>query len=193
MSHADPDGHWWEEFKNAWRYQHWVDDKHLNAALEQDAKNDLSDLNRRGALENGKSAADRLRGKSNKEIVDAYQDINSKLELQKVLRDATWSPAAALLGTSVYRGGASMEARPGVDIRIDPNTGLVKPGYGISLNSDPDSLAQFGGAYEIDQSTVPPELEIKQIGSRPGHYELTAREPMTPGRYNELASQVKFK
>ena len=96
------------------------------------------------------------------------------------------------LPENLYRGGESMEARAGIDVKVDPETGLIKPGRGISLRDDPMGLERFGGARQIDQSTIPSELEIKQVG-RPGHYEITPREPMTIQRYNELLGQIKLK
>jgi hypothetical protein len=71
----------------------------------------------------------------------------------------------------VYRGGGSLEARE-IDVRIDKSTGLVKPGRGISLNSDLSKLERFGGAREV--VSIPPELEIVQTSGT--HYEIAPSE-----------------
>jgi len=86
-----------------------------------------------------------------------------------------------------------MQARPNIDVKIDPETGLVRPGRGVSLNTDAAKLEKsFGQASEIDQSTVAPELQIKPQGP-PGHYEISPRAPMTLERYNELLGRIRFK
>ncbi len=85
LSHTDDNGHFWQELGNWLKYGHWVDDKHLEGALKQDAQRDLADLNKRGVTVNGTSAADLLKGKTNQQIVDAYSAINSRLETQKEL------------------------------------------------------------------------------------------------------------
>ena len=104
--------------------------------------------------------------------------------------------AAQVLGVlpeRLYRGGSSMQARPNIDVKIDPETGLVRPGRGVSLNTDAAKLEKsFGQASEIDQSTVAPELQIKPQGP-PGHYEISPRAPMTLERYNELLGRIRFK
>ncbi len=87
-------------------------------------------------------------------------DRDAILTFDKLLLDLTTGAVQAL---TLYRGGGSLQARP-IDMKIDPKTGLVKPGYGVSLNADPSGLGRFGGAYEIDPSSVPPELEIIQRG-----------------------------
>jgi RHS repeat-associated protein len=93
--------------------------------------------------------------------------------------------------TAYYRGGGTLQAR-NIDVKIDPGTGLVQPGRGVSVNTEAGSLEKFGGAYKINEGSVPPELEIIQRGGNPNHYEITPREPMTPARYQELLNQVQL-
>jgi hypothetical protein len=71
-----------------------------------------------------------------------------------------------LLGIiTVFRGGPTLIARPGVDIKIDKTTGLVQPGRGVSVSSDAAGLQRFGGAYKVE--SLPKELElIQRVTSR---------------------------
>jgi hypothetical protein len=89
--------------------------------------------------------------------------------------------------TPVFRGGSSMQARP-VDVKTTP-TGMVKPTRGVSLNTDPNSLARFGEVRQI--KSIPEGLKIVQQG-RPGHYELVPTTEMTMERYQNLLNQVQF-
>jgi hypothetical protein len=41
-------------------------------------------------------------------------------------------------GTGYYRGGSDLTPRVGVDVRVDKQTGELRPGRGISLFDDPD-------------------------------------------------------
>ncbi|MBR6395606.1 MAG: hypothetical protein IKS09_01415, partial [Lachnospiraceae bacterium] len=90
--------------------------------------------------------------------------------------------------TSLYRGGNSFEVRP-ADIRIDPNTGLVQPTHGLSVNVDPNAVVQFGGAYRIDE--LPKGLTVIQRGNRPGHFEIVPEYPMPIDIYQYLLRQIK--
>lgn len=63
---------------------------------------------------------------------------------------------------------------------------------GISINTnhlDP-FVQKYGGAWEVDLSTVPEELEIKFTSGT--HYELVPKQPgMTLQNYQNLLNQVK--
>lgn len=87
----------------------------------------------------------------------------------------------------LFRGGASLAPRPN-DIRIDPVTGLVRPGRGVSVFSEPDGLERFGGVFEV--TGVPPELSVVQTGRNPKHHELAPATPMTVAEYEAALSQV---
>ncbi len=93
--------------------------------------------------------------------------------------------------TAYYRGGSTLQATS-KDVKINEETGLVQPGRGVSINTEPGGLDKFGGAYKINSGSIPPELEIIQRGGNPNHYEIAPREPMTPARYQELLSQIKI-
>src|SRR5262249_30552535 len=91
MSHRDGDGHFWQELWNKLRYRVWVDNAHLQGALQQEAQRRLDDLTKRGVTVNGKPAAEVLKGKSNTEIYDAYNNINSQLRIQQQMDDVSKS------------------------------------------------------------------------------------------------------
>ena len=90
----------------------------------------------------------------------------------------------------VFRGGESFKLKPN-EARIDKSTGLVKPGYGVSLNSNPtaEALANRGGIYQIE--SVSNDLKIVQQGDKLTHFVISPRELMSPERYQELLNQVK--
>ena len=83
-------------------------------------------------------------------------------------------------GPIYYRGvmpgdSLSFGARPGVDFDVDPNTGFVVPGRGVSLTTNPDSLGKYGRVgVPVDTASLPSDLEIVQVG-RPGHYEIAVK------------------
>jgi RHS repeat-associated protein len=88
----------------------------------------------------------------------------------------------------VYRGGNSFKVRAH-DIELDAN-GLIKPGSGVSVNTNPKSVKQFGGAYRV--GNLPEGLAVVQQGSDSGHYQITPTKPMTVEQYNKLLGQVEL-
>jgi hypothetical protein len=88
---------------------------------------------------------------------------------------------------NVYRGGSDLTVKPGETKVVG---GQVQPTHGISLSTDPASLARFGGAKKV--LSIPDELEIVQRGKRDTHFELVPRQPMTPERYQELVEQAEL-
>lgn len=87
----------------------------------------------------------------------------------------------------VYRGGQSLEIKPG-DVKVV--NGLVQPTHGMSLDTDPSGLARFGGVSKV--KSIPGELQVMQRGRRETHFEVVAKQPMTPERYQELARQIEL-
>ena len=86
-----------------------------------------------------------------------------------------------------YRGGKYKPRAK--DIAIDPETGLVQPTKGISVNTDPSKVQQFGKVSRVD--SIPSELKfIKTRG--PGHYEIVPKKAMTLERYQELLDQITY-
>ena len=89
---------------------------------------------------------------------------------------------------ALFRGGADLTPRRGIDVLIDRNTGLLRTDRGISLFDDPAQVEQFGGAYRVE--SIPEGLTIQQRGRNPGHYELMPADPISFERYVELLKQV---
>jgi len=83
-------------------------------------------------------------------------------------------------------------ARPNVDIKVDRKTGLEIPEKsGLSVHVDQQKLlGKFVSAPRV--KSIPDELQIIQQGKDPGHHGITARQPMTTERFQELLNQVEF-
>lgn len=94
----------------------------------------------------------------------------------------------ALPPQTLFRGGSDLTPRPGIDVLIERNTGLLRTDRGISLFDDPAKVERFGAAYTVE--SIPEGLKIQQRGRDPGHYELMPAEPMTFERYVQLLTQV---
>ncbi len=92
----------------------------------------------------------------------------------------------------VYRGEGTKVARPNVDIKVDKQTGLVKPDKtGLSVHVDQQKLlGRFGSAPRV--RSIPDELQIIQQGKDPGHYGISPKQPMPPERFQELLNLVEF-
>ncbi|MUH00104.1 hypothetical protein F7734_50665 [Scytonema sp. UIC 10036] len=72
-----------------------------------------------------------------------------------------------------YRGGDQFIAKLN-EVKIDRNTGFVKPTNGISVHLDPNKVRRFGGAYKI--ISLPNTLTMIQRGRDPQHYEIVPNE-----------------
>ena len=93
-------------------------------------------------------------------------------------------------GRPLFRGGLSLVARAGVDVKIGVG-GMVNPGRGIYVNLSPAGLEKYGGARQV--MAIPNELELVQRGANPNHYEIAPRQPMTLEKYQGLLNLVKLK
>ncbi|MEQ7053050.1 polymorphic toxin-type HINT domain-containing protein [Paenibacillaceae sp. P-4] len=89
---------------------------------------------------------------------------------------------------NVYRGGNSFQVKPN-EVKIDKETGLVKTTHGISLDTNPNTISKFGGAYRIDN--LPDGLKIIQRGSRLEHFEIVPSYNMPLKQFQELLNQIK--
>ncbi len=89
-----------------------------------------------------------------------------------------------------YRGGNKFQARPN-EVRIDPETGYVKPTHGISVHLSSDRLRRFGGTYKI--IFLPNTLKTIQRGRDPQHYEIVPREAnlLTFEKYQKELGKIK--
>jgi RHS repeat-associated protein len=86
-----------------------------------------------------------------------------------------------------YRGGGDFTIRDR-DIKIDPQTGLLKTTHGISLNTDPNGLDKFGGAYRI--TNLPKSLKVIQRGKDENHYEVVPGEQMSKESFQKALNEI---
>ena len=185
----DKDGHdwdWWKKLKNWASNGGWTaDDKQAEKTrLERQVKTARFFANE-WAKEHPNAKFDQSKY-SDDQIVKAFQNG----AFSKTANDPL-DPLQIFGMVVVYRGGPTLQMRD-IDVKIDKQTGLVQPGKGVSLSTDPASLERFGGAYEIDMQSVPPELEVIQQGKNPDHHVFSPRQPMTPAHYQELLDKVKL-
>ncbi len=185
----DKDGHdwdWWKKLKNWATNGGWTADDQQAAKTrrEREVKTARFFANE-WAKEHPQAKFDQSKY-SDDQIVKAFHNG----AFSKTANDPL-DPLQIFGIVRVFRGGPTLQMRD-IDVKIDKQTGLVQPGKGVSLSSDPASLERFGGAYEIDMTSVPPELEVIQQGKNPDHYVFSARQPMTPAHYQELLDKVKL-
>ena len=70
LSRNDPDGHLWEELKNLWKWNHYVNDAGLEAALQKEADQARHDISGMHNLSiNGKSPADAVKDLNNQQTL----------------------------------------------------------------------------------------------------------------------------
>ncbi|WP_430405626.1 hypothetical protein [Fluviicola sp.] len=91
----------------------------------------------------------------------------------------------------LYRGGSSMKPRKGVDYKVDAD-GFVNE-KGISINTDKldPNIDKYGGAWEVDLSSIPSGLKIKH--TKGTHYEIVPARDMKEAEFLELMSKVAVK
>lgn len=63
---------------------------------------------------------------------------------------------------------------------------IVQPTRGISVNSNPNAVMNFGGAYKIGK--LPNGLKIKYTGGT--HYEIIPKYAMSLEKYQSLLNQI---
>ena len=66
--------------------------------------------------------------------------------------------------------------------------GMVQPTRGISLELDPADAAKHGVPHRV--KSIPDDLEIVQLGRRPGHHELRPKVEIPVERFEDLLKQV---
>ena len=140
-------------------------------------------------LENAVSANDGADAPPAAEIGSSQTSDTVELE-NSVTGNSSTTVAPTNAVPTVYRGGSSLTARPS-DVRIDKASGLLRPGWGISLNSDPNAsqIVKYGGPYKVD--SIPDGLQITQVGKE-GHFELAPARSMTMEQYQGLLQQVQL-
>ena len=89
-----------------------------------------------------------------------------------------------------YRGGGQFIAKLN-EVKIDLNTGFVKPTNGISVHLDPNKVRRFGGAYKI--ISLPNTLIMIQRGRDPQHYEIVPNKAnlLTFEQFNEELGKIQ--
>jgi hypothetical protein len=89
--------------------------------------------------------------------------------------------------TPVYRGGRDLTPKYHLgEIKI--RNGKVQPTRGVSLELDPADAAKHGPPHRV--KSISDELEIVQLGKRPGHHEIRPKVEMLLQRFEELLKQV---
>ena len=96
----------------------------------------------------------------------------------------------------LFRGGQTLEARLGVDVKAAAD-GLIHPvgsngkPQGLSLNIDPKDkfIQQYGGAFPVND--VPKGLQVLQSG-KPGHDVVSPEKPMAFESYQQLLKQIQL-
>ena len=96
----------------------------------------------------------------------------------------------------VYRGGTSLAARLGVDVKpaadglIHPSGKNGKP-QGLSLNLDPRDpfIQKYGGAFPVE--SLPDGLQALQSG-QPGHFVVAPATPMSFEKYQQLLNRIQL-
>lgn len=89
-------------------------------------------------------------------------------------------------GGEYYRGGSDFSAKPG-DVRYTQD-GLVKTTHGVSVNTNPASVAKHGVPHKLID--LPDGLTIIQRGVNATHYEIVASYQMTYVQYQNLLSKI---
>lgn len=80
------------------------------------------------------------------------------------------------------------------EYKIDIETGLVKNTHGVSVFNNPESVSSRGFfPNEIDLSTIPEDLQIKQRGNDLNHYEIMPKESMELDDYIESLNKIECK
>jgi|GEM_PF-3980431 len=90
----------------------------------------------------------------------------------------------------IYRGGGKFVISD-KDIKIDPNTGMVKTTHGVSVNTSAEKIDKFGGAYEI--TSMPEELQIIQRGKDQSHFEIVPKEEMSKEKFQGFLNKIETK
>jgi hypothetical protein len=135
-----------------------------------------------GILENLSSALAALNGAFTPERPDGMQPTTGAV------------PVAGVGG--LFRGGTSLAARLGVDVRAAAD-GLIHPlgkngqPQGLSLNVNPKDpfIQKYGGAFPVD--SLPQGLQAVPSG-KPGHFVVAPATAMTFEKFQGLLNQIRL-
>jgi hypothetical protein len=133
---GDPDGHccFRQKLGNWFGHGLFVDNAHLDEALQEEAQKDLANLWRRRVTINGRLAVELLKGLTNQQIIDAYGQINQRLAEQQAAQQQRYDQygAAAVAFTSIQLQAKFKHAGD----------------FGVSGNYNPAKAAEFQQALE---------------------------------------------
>jgi RHS repeat-associated protein len=124
--------------------------------------------------------------------------VASKVEGATATAAANLSREAGALETpQLFRGGNSLEARLGVDVKVAKD-GLIHPlgtngkPQGLSLNIDPKdpNIQKYGGAFPVN--SLPKGLQAIQSGGKSGHFVVAPATPMTIEKFQQLLNKVQL-
>jgi hypothetical protein len=98
--------------------------------------------------------------------------------------------------TNFFRGGTSLQARLGVDVKAAAD-GLIHPlakngkAQGLSININPKDLfiQKYGGAFPL--KSLPDGLQVIQSG-KPGHYVIAPEVPMPFEDFQKLLDKIEL-
>lgn len=116
------------------------------------------------------------------------------------LAEGDLSVGEGKMATSIRRLAAPDQENPPsfapkpAEFRVDPSTGLVRDGRGVSVFDNPDSVRNKGFVpYEVNQATIPKELRIIQRGIDPHHFEIVPRSGanLTPEQFSACLSRIE--
>jgi RHS repeat-associated protein len=82
------------------------------------------------------------------------------------------------------------------EFKVDPATGYVKDTHGVSVFNNPESVSSKGfEPHQVDQTTIPDTLRIRQRGKDPAHYEIMPQEgaKLTPAEFTQACKGIGCK
>ena len=120
--------------------------------------------------------------------LDAYNnkpaEISFKAQAEPTITEPTF-----------YRGGSSLELSK-ADIRsgLDKTTGLMKPGKGLSLNTNKYNkfISDYGGAFEVDIKSIPNNLELINTPAGSTHFVISPTQFISPAEFQNSLNQVRL-
>lgn len=91
----------------------------------------------------------------------------------------------------LFRGGSSLEPRKGIDYKVGTDGNVTERRISLNANKRDANIQKYGGAFEVDQTTIPDGLKAKNTGGT--HYEIVPSSLMPEAVYLELMKQVRVK
>ena len=121
LSRADADGHCWswaEKLCNFWNWGHWVDNAHLDAALQKEADQARADIARtKNMTFNGQSPEDYAKGLNNQQAILAQRAL-----------------VQVLAGMAIQNLGNPCSGNPGMSCGVVLPLGLGSTGRAVAVD-----------------------------------------------------------